>query len=81
MNDKCYIITCQLLIDRSSIIAAIKSYGTWAKIKDCTWAIVSTKSATEISDHFSQFIGAGYRLFVVKSGVEAAWKNVVCTNE
>lgn len=81
MSDKCYIITFQLLRDPSIIIAAIKSYGTWAKITDTTWAVVTTKSATDIRNHLNAIIAEGERIFVIKSGVEAAWHNSACTNE
>lgn len=64
-----------------TIVNAIKSYGTWAKIVDNTWAIVTEKSAKEVRDHLSSLIGSDGRIFVVKSGVEAAWKNAICTNE
>lgn len=81
MKDKCYIITYQLLNDPSVVISAIKKYGTWAKIIDNTWAIVTEKSAKEVRDELSSLIGQRERLFVIKSGVEAAWKNAACTNE
>lgn len=81
MKDKCYIITYQLQKDPSEIISAIKKYGTWAKIVDNTWAIVTEKSAKEVRDELTLSIDANERLFVVKSGVEAAWKNAACTNE
>lgn len=81
MNDKSYIITFELKHDSSALTAAIKSYGTWAKITENTWAIVSAKSAVDIRNHLNSFINKGERLFVVKSGVEAAWRNAACTNE
>lgn len=81
MTDRCYIITFEIKHDPSDIISAIRSYGTWAKICENVWAIVTTKSAVDVRNHLSLSIQQGERLFIIKSGIEAAWKNVACTNE
>ena len=60
---------------------AIKSYGTWARINESVWAVVTTNSAVYIRDHLTGFIDTNDRLFVIKSGVEAAWRNSICKNE
>jgi hypothetical protein len=60
---------------------AIKSYGTWAKINESLWAIVTTSNATQVRDKLLAHIDSNDRLFVIKSGVEAAWKNSICKNE
>lgn len=82
MNEYCYIISYKILSQDSDsqIQEAIRSYGTWARITSDTWAIVTTRKATEIRDHLQQFIHGG-RIFVIKSGIEAAWNNVECSNE
>jgi len=64
-----------------ALISAIKDYGTWAKITENTWAIVTNKSAVHVRDNLKPFIGQGGRLFILKSGAGAAWSNVACTNE
>lgn len=60
---------------------AIKSYGTWAKINESLWAVVTTSTAVQIRDKLLAHIDSNDRLFVIKSGVEAAWRNSICKNE
>jgi len=77
---KCYLILYDLRSsDRnySSLTEAIKSYGTWAKITENSWAIVTDHSAVDIRNNLTQFIDSEDRLFVIKSGSHAAWKNVL----
>ena len=64
-----------------ALFEAIKSYNGWAHITQSTWAVVTEGKAKDIRDHLSEFLPKGSRLFVVKSGVEAAWRNVFCRNE
>ena len=77
----CYIIACELSegADYGPLYEAIKAYSGWARITKLTWAVVTAKSAVEIRDHLSKITGTE-RLFVVKSGVEAAWSNSRCSD-
>lgn len=59
---------------------AIKSHGKWARITESTWAVVTEDNATSIRDRLAAHLPAGSRLFVIKSGVEAAWVNPKCRN-
>jgi len=80
----CYIVSYDLRKpDRNydALYEAIKGYGTWARINESLWAVVTTKKAVQVRDHLAQFTDANDRLFVVKSGTEAAWKNSRCKNE
>ena len=79
----CYIITYDLRFggNYASLHEAIRSYGTWAKVTESTLAVVSAKSAAAIRDHLLQFMDNNDRLFVVKSGGEAAWIRTICKNE
>jgi len=79
----CYIISYDLVSDRDyeSLYKAIKSYGTWAHITESTWAVVTNQNATQIRDYLLKFVDADDRIFVVRSGSAAAWKNVICKNE
>lgn len=80
---KCYIINYDLRKqkDYESLYAAIRSYGTYVRILKSCWAIVTTKSAKEVRDHLGQYMDSDDGLFVVKSGTEAAWRNVECSND
>lgn len=80
---KCYIISYDLRKDRDykSLYKAIRSYSKWAWITESTWAVVTNKSAISIRDHLAGVMDSDDRLFVVKSGVEAAWRNSRCKNK
>ncbi len=80
---KTYIITYDLVKERDyeSLHEAIKQYSKWARVTESTWAVVTNKKASEIRDELRQVMDSDDRLFVVKSGVEAAWRNSRCKNE
>lgn len=59
----------------------IKSYGRWAHITESFFAVESEKSAKEIRDELLDIIGDDSSLMVVRSAHEAAWHNVLCSNE
>lgn len=79
----CYIITYDLRNggNYTSLHEAIKKYGTWAKVTESTWAIVTRQTSEEIRNNLLSFMDGNDRLFVIKSGGEAAWKNAMCKNE
>jgi hypothetical protein len=79
----CYIISYDLPkeADAKPLQEAIKKYGTWAHITDTTWAVVTEQKSTEIREKLTPYLPQGSRLFVVKSGTAAAWRNVIARNE
>jgi hypothetical protein len=80
-----YIVTYDLAnastIDYEALFAAIKEYGVWARVTESTWIVATDKTAKEIRDYLEAFLTPGSRLFVVKSGKEAAWRDVRCKND
>ncbi len=80
---QCYIISYDLInqSDYKSLHKAIKSYGTWAHISESIWAVYTSSSAKQIRDNLSSVMDGDDRIFVIKSGVEAAWRNVICSNK
>ena len=62
--------------DYNALHEAIQSYGAWARITDSTWAVLTEYSAQMIANHLSEYLPDGSRLFVVRSGDEAAWQYV-----
>lgn len=78
-----YIISYDLRKDRDyeALYEAIKSYGTWAHITESTWAVTTSKSAVQVREHLSSVMDNDDRLFISKSGVEAAWINVICKSQ
>ncbi|HJW32456.1 MAG TPA: CRISPR-associated endonuclease Cas2 [Holophagaceae bacterium] len=79
----CYIITYDLKEggQYEPLYEAIKSYKTWAHIQESVWAVVSNNKASQIRDHLSSFIDPKDRIFVIRSGSEAAWRNAICRSE
>lgn len=80
---KCYIISYDLRNDRNydALYKAIKSYPKWAHVVESTWAVVTTRKAVQIRDYLTTKVDDDDRVFVIKSGTEAAWKNSICRNE
>lgn len=79
---KCYIISYDLRGDRDydALYKAIKSYPQWAHITESTWAVETETTAVQVRDRLSATMDDDDRVFVVKSGTEAAWRNVICSN-
>jgi len=79
----CYLIGVEMAPDgdTKSLVQSIKDYKTWARITNTLYAVVSDQEATEIRDNLARYIGDDGRIFVIKSGVEAAWENARCRNE
>lgn len=77
----CYIITFQaaLLETRQSIREYLKSYGSYCAIHNTCWAIVTDKKAAVLRDEIAKLVKPGDRVFVVRSGTEAAWRNIAGT--
>ena len=80
---QCYIIAYDLHegADYKALHDAIKSYGTWARITESTWAVVTSKTAEGVRNHLGELMDAEDRIFVVRSGVESAWRNPRCRSE
>ncbi len=73
----CYIV-CFQIADKSNLETfkgLLKSTGFFCPITETAWAIKTEKKAAETRDWLSSLIGPNDRLFVVRSGTEAAWKN------
>ena len=81
---QCYIISYDLRKpgrNYEDLYAAIKKHSKWARINDSVWAVVTTKTAVQIRDTLDQHLDSNDPIFVVKSGVEAAWRNSRCKSE
>ncbi len=60
---------------KRSFIEGIKSYGFYCPICETSWAIKTEKNAAAIRDHLGSLLDPTDRVFVLRSGTEAAWKN------
>lgn len=80
---KTYIVIYQLGqgSDESAIMEYLKSMNGWARITDNSWAVVTENKAVDIRDELNKFSGNEGRVFVIKSGVAAAWNNVRGRNQ
>ncbi len=77
---KCYILSYDLrnLRNYESLYEAIKSYGIWAKITESTWAVVTNQNSIQIRNFLLSHMDNDDRLFIIKSGKEAAWIHSIC---
>lgn len=67
--------------DYNALHEAIQHYEASARITESTWAVLTEDSAQMIANHLSGYLPDGSRLFVVRSGDEAAWQDVNCPSE
>jgi len=74
----CYIATFEVanVLDKNALIERLKAYGTYCPINDNCWAIVTEQTAAQVRDNLMAVIKTTDKIFVIKSGVEAAWRNV-----
>ena len=74
---KCYIVTFDVSDEaaRKQVRERLMAYGHFCPIHEHCWAIVSGQTAAQIRDHLGEVLGPKDRLFVVRSGTEAAWLN------
>lgn len=80
----CFIISYDLCAphrDYNLLYNAIKSYGTWGRLTESTWAIVADSTSEQIRNFLMQFIDGNDRLVVIKGGKEAAWFRVIANND
>jgi hypothetical protein len=73
----CYIVTWQVAsVDtRRKVVSLLKTYRTFCPIHRHCWAVVTDESARQIRDKLKAVVARKDRLFVVRSGTEAAWRN------
>ena len=74
---ECYIVTLEVADDamRQKAHEKLKTYRWYCPVHQNCWAIVSDQGATQIRDSLTPLLGPKDRLFVVRSGTEAAWWN------
>jgi len=76
----CFIISYEAATKESNkiIIKTIQNYKINNQIFENTWAVVTDGEATDIRDALKQVISSDDRIFIMKSGAEAGWANVIC---
>lgn len=79
----CFIISydlCSPSQDYNQLYSAIKSFGTWGRLTESTWAIVTDSTVVQIRNFLMRFIDNDDRLIVIKGGKEAAWVHTIADN-
>ncbi len=73
----CYIVAFEVAssINKKKLKDELQAYGFFCPINDNCWAIVTDEKATQVRDKLTAHILSSDKLFVVKSGVEGAWRN------
>ena len=76
----CYIVTYDLRKVRNydALYEALKSHENHERLLGSVWAVASDKGASSVYSFLNQFIDGNDGLLVLKSGREAAWKNLAC---
>ena len=73
----CYIATFEVANDqdKEALTERLKGYGIYCPINANCWAFLSEQNAVQIRDNLMSVIKTTDKIFVIKSGVEAAWRN------
>jgi hypothetical protein len=66
---------------RARLREAVKNYPGWGVITSSSWVVVADLKAIALRDELRRIIGPSDKLFVVRSGVEAAWQSVAANSE
>ncbi len=74
----CYIVTFAVanIENKNRLTGRLKAYGTYCPIHENCWAIVTDQKAVQVRDNLMEVIKTPDKIFVIKSGVEAAWSGV-----
>lgn len=72
-----YIVTFEVndATRRSALKDKLKMYGVYCPINENCWAIVSEQTPTQIVDYLATVLVAQDRIFAIRSGTQAAWRN------
>ena len=60
---------------KDNLVAKLKEYGTYCPIHENCWAVISSQTAVEVRNFLAESLDASDRIFVIRSGVVAAWRN------
>lgn len=63
----------------TKVESIIKNYEDHTKLLSTSWAVITDKTAEEVRDDFGSLLDTESGSFLVRSGNEAFWKNVMNT--
>ena len=77
-----YIVTFEVTnpSKKKALKEKFQKYSGYCAIHDNCWAVISDQSAVQIRDSLNKDLSESDRIFVIRSGVEAAWTNPYSTN-
>ena len=72
-----YIVTFEVNDDlkKNQIKEKLKQYSGYCPIHDNCWAVISDQSPAQILDFLNKDLSVSERIFVIRSGIAAAWTN------
>ena len=72
-----YIVTFEVndISKQSALEEKLKEYKGYCPIHDNCWAIVTDQTPVQIRDFLSSALSESDRIFVIRSGTYAAWRN------
>lgn len=72
-----YIVTFEVkdLTRKNRVKEKLKEFGFYCPIHTNAWAIQTEKKASEIRDFVKTVMTSEDRIFVIRTGTEAAWSN------
>jgi hypothetical protein len=76
-----YIVTFEVkdITRKNRVKEKLKEFGYYCPIHDNAWAIRTEKKATEVRNTITPLMTNEDRIFVIRTGTEAAWKNAYGT--
>lgn len=82
---KTYIVTYDLGTgaNEAKITEILKGFGTWGHVTSHLWSVLLPvgEDAVSLRNKIKPFVGVGGRVFVLRSGYEAAWDNTIAKRE
>lgn len=73
----CYIVSFEpsTSAQKLRIVNRIKELKSYCPVNEYCWAVLSDKKANELADFFNPILVSKDKIFVIRSGTEAAWVN------
>lgn len=72
-----YIVTFEVndVTRRATFKEKLQEYGAYCPIHENCWAILSEQTAAQVREFLDQALTDSDRIFVIRTGTEAAWRN------
>jgi hypothetical protein len=61
--------------NKTALINKLKTYGSFCPVTEHCWAIMTDDNSVAVREKLTPTLASGDRLFVFRSGTEAAWRN------